>query len=325
MSANATITLVTTPRFADHDIRGDEHPEVAARLQCISDRLQAGRLAPLLRYVEPTEAARQWLLTFHSEAWLFRFEEEVLSGRSCIGHQDNQVCYESFAVAQLAAGAGINGVDLVEGGGSGPVFCAVRPPGHHAEPSLPLGFCFLNNCVIAARYWQQRYGRRRVCIFDFDAHHGNGIQTAFEEDLEALYISIHEHPSFSFPGTGYAEETGRGGGEGSLLNIPLQPGAGDRQFLAALDNQVAERIARFRPEALIIAAGFDGHQEDDMSGLNYSTALYQTLGERIGVWAREHAGSRVLSILEGGYHLPSLAQSVEAYLTGLHAVLPDND
>jgi len=320
-----TITIITSSRFRDHDIRGEEHPEVAARLQFINDRLQAGSLAPLLRYVEPAEAERKWLLTFHSEAWLFRFEEEVLFGRSCIGHQDNQVSYETFAVAQLAAGAGINGVDLVEGGAGGPVFCAVRPPGHHAEPNLPLGFCFLNNCVIAARYWQQQYNRRRICILDFDAHHGNGIQTAFEEDPEGLYISIHEHPSFSFPGTGYAEETGKGGGEGSLLNIPLLPGADNRQVIAALDGQVAGRLARFRPEALIIAAGFDGHQQDDMSGLNYSTSLYKILGERIGGWAREYAGGRVLSILEGGYHLPSLAQSVEAYLAGLYSALPDNE
>ncbi|HBI14459.1 MAG TPA: histone deacetylase [Desulfobulbaceae bacterium] len=325
MNANATITLVTSSRFGDHDIRGEEHPEVAARLQCISDQLQAGNLAPLLRYVEPTEAGRQWLLTFHNDSWLFRFEEEVLSGRSFIGHQDNQVCYETFAVAQLAAGAAINGVDLVEGGSGGPVFCAVRPPGHHAEPNLPLGFCFLNNCVIAARYWQKQHNRRRLCVLDFDAHHGNGIQTAFEEDREVLYISIHEHPSFSFPGTGFAEETCGGRDEGGLLNVPLQPGAGDEQVIAALDGKVAERLAGFRPEALIIAAGFDGHREDDMSGLNYSTALYQMLGERIGGWAREHAGGRVLSILEGGYHLPSLAASVEAYLTGLHSVLAEKN
>jgi len=320
MSDTTTISIITTSRFDDHDIRGDDHPEVATRLRAINERLRAGSLAPLLRYIEPVEAERRWLLTFHSDAWLFRFEEEVLSGRSCIGHQDNQVCYETFGVAQLAAGAGIKGVDLVENGAGGPVFCAVRPPGHHAEPNLPLGFCFLNNCVIAARYWQERYNRRRVCILDFDAHHGNGIQTAFEEDPETLYISIHEHPSFSFPGTGYAEETGKGAGEGSLLNIPLLPGAVDRQVLAAMDGTVAERLERFRPEALVIAAGFDGHRLDDMSGLNYSTELYYALGERIGKWAGAFAGGRVLSVLEGGYHLPSLAEGVEAYLKGLHVV-----
>ena len=322
MNVSSTITIVTSSRFAEHDIRDGEHPEVAARLQCIANQLAGGTLAPLLRYVEPAAAARQWLLTFHSDAWLLRFEEAVLSGRSFIGHQDNQVCYETFAVAQLAAGAALKGVDLVEAGAPGPVFCAVRPPGHHAEPSLPLGFCFLNNCVIAARYWQRHYRRRRVCILDFDAHHGNGIQTACEEDPGTLYISIHEHPSFSFPGTGYAEETGLPGGEGGLLNIPLLPGADDRQVLAALDGPVAERLARFQPEALVIAAGFDGHQLDDMSGLNYSTGLYQAIGGRIGTWARDLVQGRVLSVLEGGYHLPSLAEGVEAYLTGLHAAWP---
>lgn len=320
MSESAAVTIVTSSRFREHDIRADEHPEIAARLECIVEQLQGGILAPKLRFVEPEAAARQWLLAFHSEAWLLRFEEEVLSGRSCIGHQDNQVCYETFAVAQLAAGGALRGVDLVEAGAAGPVFCAIRPPGHHAEPSLPLGFCFLNNCVIAARYWQQQYRRRRVCIFDFDAHHGNGIQTACEDDRETLYISIHEHPSFSFPGTGYAEETGRGG-EGGLLNIPLLPGAEDGQVVAALDGPVAERLARFRPEALVVAAGFDGHRLDDMSGLNYTTGLYRLLGERLGGWAGQYCRGRLVSVLEGGYHLPALAESVEAYLAGLAATL----
>jgi acetoin utilization deacetylase AcuC-like enzyme len=316
MNATVPITIVTSTRFREHDVRAEEHPEIAERLEVIAGRLRSGNLASFLRFVEPEEAGREWLLTFHTDAWLLRFEEEALSGRSFIGHSDNQVCYETFAVAQLAAGAAIKGVDLVESGSGGPVFCAVRPPGHHAEPNMPLGFCFLNNCVIAARYWQRRYDRRRICILDFDAHHGNGIQTACEEDAETLYISIHEHPSFSFPGTGYAEETGNQGCQ-SLLNIPLLPGADDSQFLAALDGQVADRLARFRPEALLVAAGFDGHRLDDMSGLNYSTDLYRAAGERIARWASDYAGGRVLSVLEGGYHLASLAEGVEAYLTGL--------
>lgn len=319
MSASPNILIVHSARLLDHDTGGGDHPEVAERLQTVDRRLQSGKLAPFLRYVEPERASHASVLAFHSESWLFRFEEEVLSGRSYIGHPDNQVCYESYDVALLSAGTGIKAVDLVEQGSRGPVFCATRPPGHHAEPNMSYGFCFLNNCVIAARYWQNRYGRRRVCVFDFDAHHGNGIQTAFEEDAETLYISIHEHPSFSYPGTGYAEETGMGEGEGTILNIPLLPGASDQMVIEALDGQVRAKLEQFGPEALIIAAGFDGHRLDDMSGLNYTTGLYSALGARISSWAREMCDGRVVSLLEGGYHLDALAESVEAYLTGLRA------
>lgn len=323
MTAHSNITIISSPRFLDHDTGGGDHPEVAARLQTVANRLQSGFLAPCLAHVVPEQAGREELLVFHSEGWLFRFEEEVLSGRSYIGHPDNQVCFETFDVALLAAGSGLKGVDLVESGNRGPVFCATRPPGHHAEPDKPFGFCFLNNCVIAARYWQQKYGRRRICVFDFDAHHGNGIQTAFEEDPEVLYISIHEHPSFSYPGTGYAEENGIGEATGTVLNIPLPPGTTDNRVIAALDGTIREKLAWFKPEALVIAAGFDGHRLDDMSGLNYSTGLYRVLAERIGSWAKTLTAGRVISILEGGYHLDALAESVEAYLAGLQAVAPE--
>lgn len=316
MNAN-TVTIVTHPQFLYHDTGGGDHPEVAGRLLAINEKLQTGRLAQKLNYVQPELVAREWLLTFHTESWLLRFEEEVLSGRSYIGHPDNQVCYDTFQVASLSAGAGITGVDLVEEGMHGSVFCANRPPGHHAEAAMPFGFCFLNNCVVAARYWQKKYGRNRICVLDFDAHHGNGIQAAFESDPDTLYISIHEHPSFSYPGTGLEEDNGTGAGEGTICNISLQPGDADKQMLKEMDGRVNEKLEQFRPEALIVAAGFDAHLLDDMSGLHYSTELFGQLGERLGLWARKNCDGRLLSILEGGYHLPSLGESVEAYLCGL--------
>ena len=312
-----TITIVTHPQFQDHDTGGGDHPEVSGRLQAINEQLQAGRLANQMNYVQPDPPERKWLLSFHTESWLFRFEEEVLSGRSYIGHPDNQVCYDTFRVALLSAGAGIKGVDLVEDGGYGSIFCAIRPPGHHAEAGMPYGFCFLNNCIVAARYWQKKYNRRRICVLDFDAHHGNGIQAAFEEEPDTLYISIHEHPSFSFPGTGLEEDDGTGLGAGTICNIPLQPEATDEQVIKELDGRVAAKLEQFRPEVLIVAAGFDGHLLDDMSDLHYSTGLFGQLGERISSWAEEYCHGRLLSILEGGYHLPSLGESVEAYLSGL--------
>jgi acetoin utilization deacetylase AcuC-like enzyme len=314
-----TITIITDPQLLDHDTGGGSHPEVADRIRVVTETLHGGGLADLLEHVPPTPAAREWLLTFHTEAWLFRFEEEVLSGRSYIGHPDNQVCYDTYRVALLSAGSGITGVDLVEGENRGMVFCLTRPPGHHAEAGMPYGFCFLNNCVIAARYWQKKYNRTRICVLDFDAHHGNGIQAAFESEPDTLYISIHEHPSFSYPGTGFAEDDGIGPGAGTILNIPLQPGAGDKEALKQLDRRAAAKIAEFRPEALIVAAGFDGHRQDDMSDLHYSTEFFRHLGERIGAWAHEYCQGRLLSILEGGYHLPVLGVSVETYLDGIRS------
>ncbi len=318
MTDQKKITIISDPDLLEHDTGGGEHPEIPERLEVIGERLASSRLADSLQYTSPQPAAREQLLSFHTEAWLFRFEEAVLSGRTYIDHTDNQIGYESFRVAMLSAGCGLSGIDLLESQQADNVFCLTRPPGHHAEPNMPFGFCFFNNCVIAARYWQER-GRQRVCVFDFDAHHGNGIQTAFEEDADTLYISIHEHPSFSYPGTGWAEEHGLGPGRGTILNLPLNPGAGDSQVLELLDEPVQGILDGFRPEAIVVAAGFDAHRQDDMSGLNYSTELYRLLGRRVKAWERTFCPGSLLSILEGGYDMESLADSVEAYLIGISA------
>jgi acetoin utilization deacetylase AcuC-like enzyme len=310
------ITIIYTPCFLEHDTGGGDHPELPERITSILDVLENGAMGPTLHKVAPKPVSRAMLLAFHEESWLFRFEEAVLSGKTYIDHQDNQVGFESYNAALFSAGAPVCAIDLLESGDRTPKFCLVRPPGHHAEPNRPFGFCFFNNCAIAARHWQQQYGRRRICIIDFDAHHGNGIQTCCEMDPELLYISIHEHPSFSYPGTGYEEERGLGKGKGSIINLPLMPGAGDAQ-LEELLPQVEQAIAGFAPDALIVAAGFDGHQQDDMSGLNYSTGLFERLGQWLSHTAATHCHHRMISVLEGGYNLDVLAQSVEAYLKGL--------
>lgn len=316
MTEKQGITVVTDSRYLLHDTGGGDHPEVPERVEVISAGLSCGPFTDIVEIVPPRPAKRSELLTFHPESWLFRFEEAVLSGRTYIDHPDNQIGYDSYEIAVLSAGAGLTAIDLMEQDRNRILFCANRPPGHHAEPAQPYGFCFFNNCVIAARYWQQKYRRQRICILDFDAHHGNGIQTAFEEESETLYISIHEHPSFSYPGTGWAEERGSGGGFGTILNIPLAPGSADAAILAALDGPVLSLLNQFEPDAMIIAAGFDGHRQDDMSGLNYSTGVYGQIGRRIGAWSRTLCDGRFISILEGGYCLPVLADCVEAYLSG---------
>ncbi len=317
MTFQRRITVVTDPQYQLHDTGGGEHPEVPERLKVIAARLSCGQLADRVKTVSPRPALRSDLMTFHPESWLFRFEEAVLSGRTYIDHPDNQIGYESYNVAVLSAGAGLTAVDLVEQDSKNVLFCATRPPGHHAEPARPYGFCFFNNCVIAVRYWQRTHGRERICVLDFDAHHGNGIQTAFEEDGDTLYISIHEHPSFSYPGTGWANEHGSGAGKGTVLNLPLSPGSDDDSVLAALDGPVLSLLNQFKPEAMVIAAGFDGHRLDDMSGLRYSAGLYGKIGRRLAVWSDRLCNGRLISILEGGYHLPVLGDCVESYLCGL--------
>ncbi len=311
------IVIIDSPAYDNHDTGGGEHPETPERVRAIRERLNSGPLAACLKWVAARPAAREWLIAIHDESYLFRFEEAVLAGQTWLGHRDNQICCDSFDCAVMAAGAGLAGVDLLEDGKEKLVFCPVRPPGHHAERAMALGFCFLNNIAIAADYWRQVYGRKRIFILDFDAHHGNGIQAAFETSSAIFYASIHEHPTYSFPGSGYAEEQGLNGGKGANLNIPLPPGAGDDMVLEAMQGKIGPALEKFRPEALIIAAGFDAHGQDDMSGLDYSTILYSRLGGWIRKWAGQFCGGRVLSILEGGYNPQALALSVESYLAGL--------
>ncbi len=318
------ITIIYHDRFLEHDTEGGEHPEIPQRLNAIMNQLNKGPLKDSFDILNPETASRDWLLKIHKDAYLMRFEEACLSGHQTLGHPDNRICYDSFDIAMLAVGAGLTGIRAVESG-KDVVFCAVRPPGHHAEAALPLGFCFLNNIAIAARYWQEIFKRKKIAIIDWDAHHGNGIQSAFEEDPSVLYISIHEHPTFSFPGTGYSAEHGIGNGIGYTLNIPVSPGTKDDQVLELLDGKARPAIESFEPDAIIVAAGFDGHVMDDMSGLAYSTKLYGNLGLIMDDWAKRLCSGRLLSILEGGYHLDALAASCEAYLAGLSITLDKED
>ena len=321
MPSFKNIHLVTSPDYLLHDTGDPDHPEQPERLKAILSKLEQGPLSQGLLKVSPVPASRENILAVHDDNYLLRFEDACLSGREYFGHTDNRICYETWQVAFLSAGGGITGIDLIEADQADLVFCAIRPPGHHAEAGLPLGFCFFNNVAVAARYWQKKYGRKRILIFDFDAHHGNGIQEIFDEDSGVMYVSIHEHPTFSFPGTGWDYENGTGAGQGFTFNFPLPPGAGDEQVLQTLKEKITPAVENFRPECIIIAAGFDAHSVDDMSGLDWTTLVYGRLGTVIANWADRFTQGRVLSILEGGYVPEALAASVETYLGGLSLVV----
>ena len=216
---------------------------------------------------------------------------------------------DSFDVALHAAGAALRAVDAVMTGEAVSAFCAVRPPGHHAERDEPMGFCLLNNAAIAARHAQRRHGADRVAILDWDVHHGNGTQHIFEEDPSVLYISLHQYPFY--PGTGSRAEQGIGRGKGATLNVPLPAGTGEEGYRAAFHDEVLPALDDFRPALLIISAGFDAHRDDplaDMLLTDESYAEFTCLVKRF---------APTVSVLEGGYDLEALARSVEAHLRAL--------
>ncbi len=309
-----TTLLYKHPSCLEHDT-GYGHPECAERLTAILTALETAPFAALEHRDAPQATTKQ-LARIHSTDHI----ERTFAGIPRRGYYaidgDTTISPQSGEAALRAAGAACAAVDAVLRGEADNAFCAIRPPGHHAEPNTPYGFCFFNNCVIAARYWQSDYGRKRVCIVDFDAHHGNGIQTAFEEEADTAYISIHEHPSFSYPGTGWPEETGIKDGRGTILNLPLLPGSTDVE-VRALFPAIRKFAGDFQAEAFVIGAGFDGHAADDMSGLNYSFQIFKELGSFLAGLAWEQAQGRMLSILEGGYCLECLGESVAAYLQGI--------
>ncbi len=312
-----TLPIVYSSDFKRH-LTSPKHPEQPLRVEAIVRFLEHGPLGSLLEIVPPEEAPFEWLTEIHDPNYIFRLEEACLRGKSYICGTDNEICYDSFEVAKLAAGAVLKAVELVEGQGHQVVFCPVRPPGHHAERTRALGFCFFNNVAIGARYWQKNYGRR-VLILDWDAHHGNGIQSAFYDEAEVFYISLHENPRLSFPGTGTAEERGVGRGEGYTLNIPMPLDSGDVAYEEAFRTVVDPAVQKFAPEGIILAAGFDGHRDDDMSFLNLTTGGFAVMSEYVRQWSQTFEAP-VISVLEGGYDLESLVASVETHLRVLLAL-----
>jgi acetoin utilization deacetylase AcuC-like enzyme len=230
------------------------------------------------------------------------------------------MCTETYQVAVLAVGGILEAVRRVMAGEMDNAFCAVRPPGHHAEASRAMGFCYFNNVAIAARYLQKQWALHRIGIVDFDVHHGNGTQHIFEDDPEVYYYSIHQHPTFAYPGTGREFEYGRGTGYGFTKNSPVLPGLSDDDWMRLIERDLFPAFADFKPEFILVSAGFDGHRDDDMSDIKLSTECYSWIMTRLVELADQHAAGRLVSVLEGGYclkRLPELARNhLEILLNG---------
>jgi acetoin utilization deacetylase AcuC-like enzyme len=265
--------------------------------------------------VAPIETAL--LERVHERAYLQRVREACEAEELYIDVPDCTIGRESFEIARLAAGAAVQAVDGVMSGRFVNAFCALRPPGHHAERNRAMGFCLLNNAAIAARRLLDDYALSRVLLLDWDVHHGNGTQHLFEDDPRVFYISLHGHPGILYPGTGYAHERGVGAGEGFTLNIPLLPPAGDEAYRRAFDELIHPAIESFRPEFILISAGFDAHRLDPLGPLALETESFGWMSDALAHAARRHGGGRLVSFLEGGYHLDALANSVSLHVERL--------
>ena len=306
-------------RYLLHDT-GPYHPEVAERLQAIYQGIEEGGLIPKLRMISAARADLKWVETVHSMEYIRRFEEFCFSGHRTLDSPDNRMCTETFETALLAVGGVLQTVDLVMQNEIDNAFCAVRPPGHHAEVSEAMGFCYFNNIAIAARYLQQQWKIPKVGIIDVDVHHGNGTQHIFEKDPTVFYYSIHQHPSFAYPGTGREFEKGSADGYGFTKNTPVLPGQGDEEYRHYIKRDLVPVLDRFKPDMILVSTGFDGHMDDDMSDVKLSTDAFTWIMETIFQMAEDHSKGKLISILEGGYslkRLPELARNhVQVLLNG---------
>ena len=294
-------------RYLLHDT-GPYHPEMAERLTAVYDGIKAADLLDQLTLLPAVRAELEWIEAVHDTAYIRRFEEVCLSGNRTFDYPDNQMCTDTYETAFLAVGGVLDVARRVMEGELDNAFCAVRPPGHHAERNQAMGFCYFNNVAISARYLQKAHGVERVAIIDFDVHHGNGTQHIFEADPTVFYYSIHQHPSFAFPGTGREFEEGADAGQGFTLNSPVLPGQGDDVYHKLLQSDLLPAFERFKPEVIIVSTGFDGHGDDDMSDVNLSTEGFSWIMQTIMKLGNRYADGRVISVLEGGYCLERLGE-----------------
>ena len=296
-------------RYLLHDT-GPYHPETADRLIAAHMGLEKSGLLSRLIPMKAVFPETKWIESVHDPAYIRRFEALCCKGASCFDYEDNQICCQTFEIAQLAVGGVLEAARRVMAGELDNAFCAVRPPGHHAEVGQAMGFCYFNNVAIAARYLQQEWGLTRVGIIDFDVHHGNGTQHIFEKDPTVFYYSIHEHPSFAFPGTGRAFERGAGEGVGFTRNYPVLPGQGDKEYLEVLTNDFLPLFNEFKPDFILVSTGFDAHADDDMSDMCVTTQGFSDIMRIIVQVAETNAKGRLISVLEGGYSLRRLPELV---------------
>lgn len=301
-----TTIYTTHPSYANHDM--PNHPEHAGRIKAVWAQLDAAGLSNQMQRADPQPVTDEMILTVHTERmvkmmhWIEEQDEDVWFD------SDTYTVPGSVEIARLAAGGVVTAVDEVLKGNAQNGLAAVRPPGHHALAGRGMGFCILGNVPIAAKFAQKTHGLSRVLIVDYDVHHGNGTQDMFFEDDSVLFISTHQSPFY--PGTGLINEIGTGKGKGFTLNIPLQGGHGDKSYATVYRDVVWPAARRFKPELIIVSAGFDAHWTDPLALMRLSLTGYAHLTRELMAMADELCGGKIVFALEGGYNLEALAHGV---------------
>ncbi len=301
-----TTALFTHAACIAHD-PGPGHPESPARLKAVLAALDAPAFAALARHEAPL-ASEEQIARVHPPELIHALLGALPEKGYARLDADTILSPGSGEAALRAAGALCAAVDAVMHGDARNAFCAVRPPGHHAEPEQPMGFCLFNNVAIGAFHARAAHGLQRIAVLDFDVHHGNGTQAAFEADADLFFASSHQSPLY--PGTGSVVERG----VGNIFNAPLPPGSGSREFRAAWADRLLPALRDFKPEFILISAGFDAHEDDPLANLNLTDDDYAWITREIMAVADECCEGRVVSTLEGGYDLAALARSVSAHL-----------
>ncbi|NCN88100.1 MAG: histone deacetylase family protein [Gallionella sp.] len=299
---------ISHPLCLKHDM-GTHHPECPARLHAIEDQLIASGLFGYLQHHQAPEASREQLLRVHTADYLDRIIAAAPQQGLVALDGDTLMNPFSYPAALRAAGAVVMGVDLVLAGEVENAFCNIRPPGHHAERSKAMGFCIFNNVAVGAAHALAVRGLDRVAIVDFDVHHGNGTEDIFAADPRVILCSTFQHPFYPYSG---AEST-----SANLVNVPLKAGSGGVEFRVAVTEHWMPALEKFKPELVMISAGFDAHREDDMSSLALLEADYAWVTARIKEMASRHANRRIVSVLEGGYELHALGRSATAHIKEL--------
>jgi acetoin utilization deacetylase AcuC-like enzyme len=307
------IIFISHPVCITHDT-GIGHPESAQRLQVIENMAHESNRVKNIDFLDALKADDEKVRLVHKDSYLSEVKYAIMKKERILDTGDTVIGEHSLDAAYYASGAACYGIDLLKGNKSKRVFCAVRPPGHHAEKERAMGFCIFNNTAIAAKYAQKK-GYKKILIIDWDVHHGNGTQHIFEEDNTIFYYSIHQFPFY--PGTGNESETGTGTGKGYTLNRPLHAGSNDKVYVDALKGDLRKIENTFKADLVIISAGFDAHRDDPLANMTVTENGYSEMTNLVKEYADNYAGGRILSILEGGYNLNALMRSVAAHLDTL--------
>jgi acetoin utilization deacetylase AcuC-like enzyme len=305
-----TTLLLSHDACLDH-LTPPGHPERPDRLRAVKQVLAQKQFDPLVRELAP-EGSLNDVTLCHSESYVTELRSVAPSSGMVYIDGDTSMSPGTWEAVMRGVGGAVAATDAVMRGEHDNAFVAVRPPGHHAEKATPMGFCFFDNAAIAARHAQRKYGIARAAVIDFDVHHGNGTQDIFWADKSVMYCSTHQMPLF--PGTGASGERGE---HDTIVNAPLRPEDGGAKFRAAFDNVILPQLEKFAPELVIISAGFDAHRRDPLANINLDAADFAWVTQKLMDIAEASAGGRIVSVLEGGYDLQGLQESVAAHVTAL--------